>query len=244
MAPSVSANGRVSRAFTLIELLVVIAIIAILAAVLFPTFLVARGKARETACLSNLRQMGLAISSYIQDNDGLYPYVVDPADIYTPQIWSRYPAFQSQIPWITPVQTALEPYCKSAEIFRCPSDYGFDTEDFAGIPLDANPSSFEKFGTSYYYRTELAFRHAADGMLQYPAEVNVLFDGAGRWHGSWIPPVWRYNTLFADGHAKSLSFDQLNRYWARPLWPGSTMPVGIVQSRPDSVRPRWRRDLQ
>lgn len=60
-------------AFTLIELLVVIAIIAILAAVLFPVFAQARSKARQSACLSNEKQIGLALLQYAQDYDEAYP---------------------------------------------------------------------------------------------------------------------------------------------------------------------------
>lgn len=59
--------------FTLIELLVVIAIIAILAAILFPVFAQAREKARGAACLSNFKQIGLAIMQYTQDYDEGYP---------------------------------------------------------------------------------------------------------------------------------------------------------------------------
>jgi prepilin-type N-terminal cleavage/methylation domain-containing protein len=218
------ARRRAFAGFTLIELLVVIAIIAILAALLFPVFAKARGKAREIACISNLRQIGMGISMYAEDSDGLYPFAVDPADYMTPHIWDSQPAFEAIIPFMTHINDALAPYMKSKEMFHCPGDFGFDREDFTfqeidptGSPKNAYPSSFQKFGTSYYYRTEIAFRHAGEQTFQRPAEVNVLFDGAGRWHGTDIPPALRYCVVFGDGHAKSQTFDQLNTIWAQPL---------------------------
>jgi prepilin-type N-terminal cleavage/methylation domain-containing protein/prepilin-type processing-associated H-X9-DG protein len=68
-----SLTGSRCVGFTLIELLVVIAIIAILAAILFPVFAKVREKARQTACLSNEKQLGLAFMQYIQDNDEQWP---------------------------------------------------------------------------------------------------------------------------------------------------------------------------
>jgi prepilin-type N-terminal cleavage/methylation domain-containing protein len=65
--------SRSRRAFTLIELLVVIAIIAILAAILFPVFAQARDKARQSSCLSNLKQIGTGLYLYLQDYDETYP---------------------------------------------------------------------------------------------------------------------------------------------------------------------------
>lgn len=61
------------RGFTLIELLVVVAIIAILAAILFPVFAKAREKARQISCASNMRQIGIALMMYLEDNDEVYP---------------------------------------------------------------------------------------------------------------------------------------------------------------------------
>jgi prepilin-type N-terminal cleavage/methylation domain-containing protein/prepilin-type processing-associated H-X9-DG protein len=66
-------DSRTGKGFTLIELLVVIAIIAILAAILFPVFAQAREKARQASCLSNSKQIGLAILLYTQDYDETYP---------------------------------------------------------------------------------------------------------------------------------------------------------------------------
>ena len=65
--------ARQALGFTLIELLVVIAIIAILAAILFPVFAQAREKARQTACLSNMKQIGTGFMMYVQDYDEMYP---------------------------------------------------------------------------------------------------------------------------------------------------------------------------
>jgi prepilin-type N-terminal cleavage/methylation domain-containing protein/prepilin-type processing-associated H-X9-DG protein len=79
---------RNKRAFTLIELLVVIAIIAILAAILFPVFAQAREKARQTTCLSNMKQLGLGAMMYLQDYDETYPlagYLDNPS---TRQNWA------------------------------------------------------------------------------------------------------------------------------------------------------------
>jgi prepilin-type N-terminal cleavage/methylation domain-containing protein len=73
----VDSRCRHSRGFTLIELLVVISIIAILAAILFPVFAQAREKARAAACLSNGKQIALAVSMYSQDHDEVLPLAVD-----------------------------------------------------------------------------------------------------------------------------------------------------------------------
>lgn len=219
--------------FTLVELLVVFAVIALLAAILLPVFAAVRGKARETACISNMRQAGLAISMYAQDFDGLYPYAVDPADRDTPQIWNAFPAFKAQIPSLPWLHEALQPYVRSRELFHCPSDGGIVIEDFTGLELDCLPTCYGKYGTSYLYRTEIAVRGIGEAGFQTPSLVNVLMDGSGIWHGSGPADVtigtanWyktnpllfqrRFNTLCADGHVKSMLFRPLQALWDTPL---------------------------
>jgi len=199
-------------------MLVVIAIIAILAAIIFPAFSTAREKARSIRCTSNLRQLGMAMGMYAQDYDDLFPYAVDPSDYYTPQIWNQYPYWQAQIPYMPWLHEILGPYIRNREIWECASDFGYDELDVAGVPLDARPSSYEKFKTSYLYRTELAFRRASISNLSYPADINVLMDGCGLWHGGgFLFSQRRYNVLFADGHVKSRNRDEYMRAWSVPV---------------------------
>lgn len=97
------------RGFTLIELLVVIAIIAILAAILFPVFAKAREKARQSSCLSNLKQIGLGFMQYAQDYDETMP-----TDWVDPSMTNN---FGNRYSW----RAMLTPYIKNTQIFSCPS---------------------------------------------------------------------------------------------------------------------------
>ncbi len=97
-------------AFTLIELLVVIAIIAILAAILFPVFAKAREKARQTTCLSNMKQLGLGFLQYQQDNDELYPIGAKATTNNGP--------FSTGSGWAG----MIYPYVKSTGVYTCPDD--------------------------------------------------------------------------------------------------------------------------
>ncbi len=130
-----STSSRASRGFTLIELLVVIAIIAILAAILFPVFQKVRENARRTACLSNLKQIGLAVMQYEQDFDEKTPPGVNPyggAEGWAGQIYV---------------------YVKSTQVFYCPDD-GVTPRNNGAIPFNVS---------SYGYNSQISIASSNPG---------------------------------------------------------------------------------
>lgn len=196
---------KARRAFTLIELLVVIAIIALLAAILFPVFARARENARKTNCANNVKQIGLAILQYAQDNDEILPPVAYEDDAGDDYQWPQL----------------IAPYLKSAQVLRCPSDsrskiisYGLNEAafvDWEDDPADP-PLSLAAFrrpaqtvmagdvGTQDDFTTPIP-----DSLKMVEPDDDLDDDVDGR-------PAARHlefvNLTFMDGHAKAMKLEQ------------------------------------
>jgi prepilin-type N-terminal cleavage/methylation domain-containing protein/prepilin-type processing-associated H-X9-DG protein len=206
-----------ARGFTLIELLVVIAIIAILAAILFPVFARAREEARKSACLSNVKQIGLACHMYAQDFDEYFP-----VDSYACNFEDS--AGNSRLRFINQVM----PYMKNFNILYCPSARGVgishitDTPDnrvkgnfsyyyfsFDQLPSTANPKPPT---AANEWKTWLSVQFLQDAWGNSPRVMTEMWDSdywlACDWYcqpanrrihgGSWAS----INVLYVDGHAK------------------------------------------
>lgn len=123
-------------AFTLIELLTVIAIIAVLAALLFPVFARAREAGRASSCLSNMKQIGTALSLYLQDYDETYPMS------RLPDATHSLGGCVSSLPFPTGHlegskfnwRRVTQPYIKNMAVLRCPSNAYAERASGAGLP--------------------------------------------------------------------------------------------------------------
>ncbi len=190
------SSRRPYLGFTLIELLVVIAIIAILAAILFPVFARAREKARDSSCLSNLKQIGIALMMYIQDYDEIWPSM---------RVFPPYTTDYATSPWwcinqVRGVASLLQPYVKNDGLFWCLSD----TTTHSTAPTTT---------LSYEYRWVIAWQTAwmtlAESHFCRPAEQVVYHERFDFHHGRWglyqqAPALGQpiCNAIYADGHAK------------------------------------------
>ncbi|HCU35632.1 MAG TPA: hypothetical protein DGT21_09295 [Armatimonadetes bacterium] len=201
------------RGFTLIELLVVIAIIAILAAILFPVFARAREKARQSTCLSNVKQLCIGVQMYIQDYDEVlpksynWPYMAGVTLDYG--VW----------------YVVIQPYVKNAQVYRCPSlvqnmSGSTSTCNAVGVRyaemgygynIGTQSSSYTN-GLGYYYADGQPWRAMAE--IKKPAETINLAD-ISNYSGNWQYHLYTGSTThtpnlhndganygFCDGHAK------------------------------------------
>ena len=222
---SVRLVGTVLHAFTLIELLIVITIIAILAGMLIPVLARVKERSKSVQCLSNLRQIGLAFTTYLQDWDDHYPGAGrTDAPAWVPGM---------NPPLVAPTLTeVLDPYVNSPLIWQCPADTG-------EIWLDG--ASSLPYGVSFYVLNSNSYlwRGWADATvpnLCYRSSLAVTrpseYTLAGEcrpWHHYWHNEVavrnntsGNYAKLFCDGHVRLVS-DRLmhRRAYLPPEWNGS-----------------------
>jgi prepilin-type N-terminal cleavage/methylation domain-containing protein/prepilin-type processing-associated H-X9-DG protein len=201
LSPQLSAlsprrQSAIRNGFTLIELLVVIAIIAILAAILFPVFAQAREAARKASCQSNLRQLGTALSMYVQDHEGYFPlhYTLPPT--YTSGgYW--FGTLNAGV--VDKTQGMLYPYTKNHQIQLCPS--------FAGKFAYNGATGGYGYNWIYLASNTAQFRYGdypvSEAEINRPADC-IAFADVATWKNSPSPGV--YETFSIAPPSSSLGF--------------------------------------
>jgi len=182
--------------FTLVELLVVVAIVGVLIALLLPAVQAAREAARRTQCRSNLRQIGLALTQYLdaQGERGKFPRVAKLPKSLNPD---RLPSLFD----------VLSPHCESnRELFRCPSDHYEAPE---GQPPAEQSTYFDKEGLSYEYPSLLLAGRTRPEVLEGgrsgprgSGEIWIVYD-FDHFHGTPGENGSR-NYVYLDGHVDAL----------------------------------------
>ncbi len=161
------------RAFTLIELLVVITVIGVLAGLLMRALTLAKSKAQSARCVSNLRQIGIAVRMYADDHTGRLPRARAGA------------SDTNRVETMPAIHEVLGPYLGGkSEVFKCPAD---------------RERTFERDGSSYEWNTAVNGRilHRLDeDRVENNAGPTYLVHDQGHWH-----PKGRRNAVFADGRA-------------------------------------------
>ena len=169
--------------FTLIELLVVIAIIAILAAILFPVLSQARSAAKTTVAISNMKQIGLGIEMYLNDND----------DIFFPRYQNEStPNFPGRQSW----KHFVQPYIKNVDIFKDSINPAAQLDDSTSVPSadNAMTPSNPKFKRGYYYYQAFHKSGRWDGLgysrsqIEEPAKAIIIGENKDRFpdYGPWM----------------------------------------------------------
>lgn len=199
-----------NRGFSLVELLVVMGIITMLVSIIVPVSIQSRNRARASVCLSNLRQLGTAISMYATDYDERLLYAPEPpfaGSWRTPE----YPDGTGS----TRMRKSLQSYTKSQGVFNCPSDHGAPAFGFKG-----EREVWKSAGTSYVWnpaRTDSGWLVNGASLYSLDPSTILLHDYGSNWHGvrlrHGVQIVEHAHThaLYADGHSAPITALTLER---------------------------------